>query len=189
MESWRNFGTSGSRTGLRAMCRHPALLPLEPSGKQRLQLSGQPPDLQVLRGDPQMESWGLSSPNLGHGRFYHFVITAVTSDFQVVCGAPRGAGVSASATVPSHSSWPSWKAHVENLISLSEEVGGHQILSEEEQHCPTPAGSLIVDRTHFLPPSAHYLPASWIHTLLSRSVSATVSEPQTGAASNITDSI
>ncbi|KAK4825940.1 hypothetical protein QYF61_003452 [Mycteria americana] len=77
------------------------------------------------------------------------------------------------------------EAHVEELIALSEEVDGHEILSEEEQHCPAPAGSLVADRTHFLPPSAHRFPASQSHRLLSRSMSAASSEPQAGATSQL----
>lgn len=70
MESWGNFGTGGSRTSLCPTCRHPKSLPLEQPGKRYLELSGQPPDLQLLWGDPHRAACGWPSPNLGHSGFY-----------------------------------------------------------------------------------------------------------------------
>ena len=65
MESWGDFGPGGSRTSLCASCRHPKSLPPQPSGKRCLELSGRPPELQLLWGDPHRRARGW-----GHGRFY-----------------------------------------------------------------------------------------------------------------------
>lgn len=111
----------------------------------------------------------------------HFAITAVTSNFQVACGAlPRTVGLCWHSNVLplllALLGAGGMEAHVEDQIALPEEAGGHAILSEEKQRCPAPAGSLVVDMTRFPPRSAHRFPASGSHSLLSRSMSATSSE-------------
>lgn len=88
----------------------------------------------------------------------HFAITAVTSDFWVARGAPWGAvGLCwHSSVLPlllALLGAGGMGAHVEDLIALSKEADGHEILSEEEQHCPAPAVSLVVDKTRFPSPS------------------------------------
>lgn len=120
----------------------------------------------------------------------HFAIAAVTSDFQGAHGAPPGAvGLcqhsNALPLLLALLGAGGMEAHVEDLIALSKEMDRHEILSEEEQHCPAPAGSPVVDRTHFPPPSAHCFPAPQSHSLLSRSMSTTSSEPQAEATSQL----
>ena len=95
----------------------------------------------------------------------HFAITAVTSDFRVACGAPPGAvGLcwhsNALRLLLALLGAGGMETHVKDLIALSEEADEHEILSEEEQHCPAPAGSLVVDTTRFPLPPAHCFPVS-----------------------------
>lgn len=84
----------------------------------------------------------------------YFAIMAVTLDFRVARGAPGGAvGLCQhSSTLPLLLALlcaGGMEDHAEDLTALSTEVDRHEMLSEEEQHCPALAGSLVVDRTHF----------------------------------------